>query len=336
MNKTLQTALLTFIVAFGIALRISIFGWLFIIGITTIIIFGISHLIIHNKARTYLSEQKFSNYFLIFLSHLFFVSIFLFQIDADDSRSYSVIGFMTNKENSFYTDNGFSIVLFSTIAYIITSIIIIKNSRTAKLFKFNSSLFAISTLSSFIIVFLFLNLLQRNKQISQSKELEQTGEFNSIKRALNNPDKVIVLKINPFENHINEIPKEVFKFLNLKEIELTDQNISSIPKEIITAQNLEKLNLMGNNITEIPTQICECGKLQELRIGGDIKSFPECLKTMKSLKHLSIQSNAVNELMDELITFKNIKTAHFYLKNGTINSKKLDSIYKVTGITHKY
>jgi hypothetical protein len=57
---------------------------------------------------------------------------------------------------------------------------------------------------------------------------------------------------------------------------------------------------------------------------------------MKSLRHLSIQSNTVNELMDELLTFKNLETAHFYLKKGTINGKKLDSIYNVTEIKHQY
>lgn len=336
MNKTLQTILLTCTVAFGIALRMSIFGWLFIIGIATIFIFGISHLFIHNKARTFLSEQRNSNYILIFLSHLFFVLVFLFQIDADDSRSYSVIGFVTNNENSFYTDNGFSIVMFSVIMYIITNFVIIKNARTENLFKFSSSSFAISTISSFVLLFIFQQLLANNRQISQLKELELTGEFNSVKSALNKPDKVIILKINPFENEISEIPKEIFKFQNLKEIDLTDQNISSIPKEIATAKNLEKLNLVGNHITEIPTQLCEWEKLQELRIGDDIKSLPECLKSMKSLKHLTVQSNAVNELMDELLTFKNIKTAHFYLRNGTINGTKLDSIYRVSGITHKY
>lgn len=336
MNKTLQTILLIFTVAFGIALRMTIFGWLFIIGIGTIVIFGISHLIIHNKARTFLSEQRTSNYVLIVLSHLFFVSIFLFQTDADDSKSYSIIGFVTNSEKSLYTDNGFLIVLFSILAYNITSIIIIKNARTEKLIKLDSSVFTISIISSFILLFLFLNLLQTIRQVNQSKELELAGEFNTIKRALSNPGKVIVLKIDPLEHHINEIPKEIFEFPNLREIELTDQNISIIPKEIKFAKHLEKLNLVGNSITEIPTQICECDNLQELRIGGDFKSFPECLKTMKSLKHLSVQSNSVNELMQELLTFKNIKTAHFYLKNGTINSKKLDSIYNVTGIIHKY
>ena len=96
------------------------------------------------------------------------------------------------------------------------------------------------------------------------------------------------------------------------------------------------MNLIGNNIQTIPTRLCECNKLRDLRIGSEIKSIPECLKSMPSLTHLSIQSNEVNILMEELLTFKNIETAHFFLKDGIIDGKRLDSIYKVTEIEHKY
>lgn len=336
MNKTAQTILLILAVSLGIALRMTIFGWLFIIGIATIIIFGISHLLIHNYAQTYLSEKKISNYTLIFFSHLLFISIFLFQVDADDARSYSIIGFVTNKENDAFTDNGFSIVLLSVIGYIILGYLIINRARKEKLYKFSSLKFSISLISSIVLAFVFVNLLYANRNIQYSKEIEQKGEYNSLKRALKEPEKVIFLKINADENQITEIPKEVFQFPNLKEIDFTDQNISTIPNEISQAKNLEILNLIGNSIDEIPVQLCECNKLRELRIGGDIKRFPECIKTMKSLRHLSIQSNNVNELMDELLTFKNLETAHFYLENGIINGKKLDSIYNVTGIKHQY
>jgi len=57
---------------------------------------------------------------------------------------------------------------------------------------------------------------------------------------------------------------------------------------------------------------------------------------MKSLKHLSIQSNTVNELMDELREFENIETAHFYLKEKILDRKKLSQIESETGIKHKY
>lgn len=96
------------------------------------------------------------------------------------------------------------------------------------------------------------------------------------------------------------------------------------------------LNLLNNDIKEIPESICKCQNLKELRIGGEIKNFPECLKKMKSLKHLSIQSNTVNELMDELREFENLETAHFYLKDGILNHKKLSEIKRETGIEHKY
>jgi len=336
MNKAVQTFLLIVAVSLGVALRMSIFGWFFIIGIATILIFGISHLLIHNYGQTYLAKNKFSSYALIFLSHLLFISIFLFQVDADDARSYSIIGFVTNGENHAFTNYGFSIVLLSVIGYTILGYIIINRAKKEKLIKFSPLKFSISIISSIILAFVFLQLLYANKNIQYSKEINQKGEYNSIESALKEPEKVIFLKINAYETRITKIPKEVFQFPNLKEIDLTDQNISTIPNEISQANNLEILNLLGNNIHEIPIQLCECKKLRELRIGGDIKRFPECIKTMKSLKHLSIESNSVNQLMDELLTFKNLETAHFYLKDGILNVMKLDSIYNVTGIKHSY
>ncbi len=336
MNKTLQTILLILVVSLGIASRMSILGWLFVIGLGTTVLFGISHLLVHNFVQTSLAERKPANLILIILSHLAFLSIFLFQIDADDSKSYSVFGFITNNEKSVYTDYGFSIVSISIIAYIVLSVIIIIKARREKQVSFHSLTFLVSLVSSILIGSLFLKLIYANKQHLQSKKLEHTGEFNSIKSALKNPEKVVYLRIDAYDNDIRKIPAEIFQLPELKEIDFTDQHISTIPADVAKAKSLEVLNLTGNNIKEIPVAICDCEKLRELRIGGDISTFPPCLKTMKSLKHLTVQSNTVNELMDELLEFKNLETAHFYLKDGIINSKKLENIYAVTGIKHKY
>lgn len=336
MHKSLQTILLILVVSLGIASRMSILGWLFVIGLGTTLLFGISHLLVHNFAQSGLAEKRPVNLLLIILSHLFFLSIFLFQIDADDSKSYSVIGFITNNEKDAYTENGLSIVFISIIAYIVLAVIIIIKARREKQIRFLPLTFLFSLVSSILIGFLFLKFIYANKNNRESKMLEQTGEFNSIKSALKNPEKAVYLRINPYDNHISEIPPALFQLPELKEIDLTDQGISTIPAEISKAKRLEVLNLTGNNIKEIPGAICNCEKLRELRIGGDISTFPSCLKTMKSLKHLTVQSNTVNELMDELLEFKHLETAHFYLKDGIINSKKLDSIYAVTGINHKY
>lgn len=336
MNKIIQIVLLILALSIGIALRLTIFGWLFIIGVGTILIFGITHLLVHSYTQQFLTEKKFSNVVLIILSHVSFISIFLFQTDADDSRSYSIIGFITSSEKRTLIDYSFPIVLTSIIVYVIISFVILLRAKRAKLLKFEGSSLAISTFSSFALIFVILSLISAKKNIDYSKQFEKTGEYHSIRRALREPNKVITLKINPYETRLTEIPKEIFDFPNLRELDLTDQNITTIPETLPQAKNLEILNLIGNNIQTIPTRLCECNKLRELRIGSEIKSIPECLKSMPSLKHLSIQSNEVNILMDELLTFKNIETAHFFLKDGIINGKRLDSIYKVTGIEHKY
>lgn len=336
MNRIIQTVLLILALSIGIALRMTIFGWLFIIGVGTILVFGISHLLIHSYTQQFLSKKKFSNIILIILSHVFFILIFLFQTDADDSKSYSIIGFITSSEKRTLIDYSLPIVLISIIGYVIISLVILIRARKAKLLKFEGSSFAISAFSSFVFIFVILNLISAKKNIDYSKQFENTGEYHSIRRALREPNKVIELKINPYETRLTEIPKEIFDFPNLKELDLTDQSITTIPETLPQAKSLEILNLIGNNIQTIPTELCECNKLRELRIGSEIRSIPECLKSMPSLKHLSIQSNEVNILMDELLTFKNIETAHFFLKDGIINGKRLDSIYKVTGIEHKY
>jgi hypothetical protein len=67
-----------------------------------------------------------------------------------------------------------------------------------------------------------------------------------------------------------------------------------------------------------------------------ILTLPKCLKKMKSLKHLSIESNSVNELMEELRGFENLETAHFCLKKGIFDKERWEKIEEETGIHFKY
>lgn len=355
MNKTLQTILLTLVVSIGIGSRLSILGWLFIIGIGSSLIFGISHFIIHFYSMNYLSTNGKKNFIKIAFSHFFFLCIFLFQFDADDSRGYSVFENISGIENDFLNDFGFQIVGISIIAYIVIGLIIVKGAKKNKIKGENIKYILPAIITSIILPFLFINGLYANKDLLRTKELESKGEFNSVNRALKNPDNVRVLKINSYQTRFKNFPLDILKLPNVKVIELNEQNISHIPDDINKLESLEVLNLIDNELIEINPAICNCSKLTELRVGGEIKSIPDCLKTMNSLKHLSIQSKYSNELLDELRYFENIETAHFYLKSDvdfssmTIeegqeynkNSKKFDKekwelIKKETGIKHKY
>jgi Leucine-rich repeat (LRR) protein len=193
-----------------------------------------------------------------------------------------------------------------------------------------------STIASLILPIIFINVLYANKDLQKTKELETTGEFNSISRALSNPESVEIIKINPYQTRLTSFPLEIMELPNVKIIDLNEQRISTIPDGLNKLEYLEVLNLLDNNISEIPESICECKNLKELRVGGQIEEFPDCLKKMKNLKHLSIQSNSVNELMEELRDFEYLETSHFYLKDGILDKVKLSEIRKVTGIKHKY
>lgn len=356
MNKTTQTILLTLVVSIGIGARLSILGWLFFLGIGSALLFGISHLIVQFYSMNYLAKRENKGSLLILLSHLSFLGIFLFQSDFDDSRSYSVLGHTFGVESEILNSIGFPIVAISIISFIVISLIIVKKARRIKVSGNNVKFIVPSVFASLILPFVFINVLYANKDLQRTKELETTGEFNSINRALKNSESVEIIKINPYQTRLTSFPLEIIELPNVKIIDLNGQQISTIPDGLNKLESLEILNLLDNNIAEIPKSICDCENLKELRIGGEIQGFPDCLKTMKNLKHLSIQSPHSNALLDDLREFENIETAHFYLKSDDLdfstmtdeetkeyfkNSKKFDKekweqIKKETGLKHKY
>ncbi|NQY06455.1 MAG: leucine-rich repeat domain-containing protein [Flavobacteriaceae bacterium] len=347
---------MTLVVSIGIGARLSILGWLFFLGIGSALLFGISHLIVQFYSMNYLAKNENKSSLLIILSHLSFLGIFLFQSDFDDSRSYSVLGHTFGVESEILNSIGFPIVGILIISFIIISFIIVKKARRNKVSGNNVKYIVPSVFASLILPLIFINVLYANKDLQRTKELETTGEFNSINRALKNSESAEIIKINPYQTRITSFPLEIMELPNVKIIDLNGQQISTIPDGLNKLESLEVLNLLDNNIAEIPKSICDCENLKELRIGGEIQRFPDCLKTMKNLKHLSIQSPYSNELLDDLREFENIETAHFYLKSDDVdfslmtdeetkenfkNSKKFDKekweeIKKETGLKHKY
>ncbi|WP_219843828.1 leucine-rich repeat domain-containing protein [Aureicoccus marinus] len=327
---------MTLVVSIGIGARLSILGWLFFLGIGSALLFGGFHLIVQFYSMNYLAKSGSKSSLLIILSHLSFLGIFLFQSDFDDSRGYSVLDHTFGIESEILNSINSPILIISIITFIVISIIIVKKARRNKVSGDNLQYIIPSLLACLILPFIFINALYANKDLQRTKKLEKTGEFNSIKRALKNSESVEVIKIHPYSARLKNFPLEIMELPNVKIIDLNGQQISTIPDDINKLESLEVLNLLDNNIAEIPKSICDCENLKELRIGGEIQRFPDCLKTMKYLKHLSVQSNTVNDLMDELREFEYLETSHFYLKEGVLDKNKLSEIRKETGIAHKY
>lgn len=336
MKKEIQTTLIILAFSIGAAARLSIMGWLFFIGIGSVFLLGLIHFVIHLYSMNYVSTVRGRTTWLVLLSHIFFISLFLFQTDADDSRGYSVIGYVFGLESKFLLDWSVQLFCVGLVGYLATNYQLIAKAKKDKTTGSNIWYAFTSIIVSIFLPLALISGLESYKQIKMTHSYEQTGEFHSIYSAIENPDKVHVIKINPYETTLTEFPIAITSLPNLIKIDLTGQKIKSVPDDIATLDKLEILNLIDNKIDTINTAICDCKSLRELRIGDNIQKLPDCLKKMKSLRHLSVQSNTVNELMDELREFENIETAHFYLKAGVLDKEKWNIIKKETGIEHSY
>ncbi len=356
LDKRIQSLLI--IVAFSIAAsaRLSILGWLTIFGLASVAIFGIIHFVVHFYCMNNLAIRNSKNAIKIIVSHLLFASILLFQMDFDDSRSYSVLGSFFGFESKFLEQNGYTIVGIALVLYAIQIFLIIRSIRKVRVRGSNIKLLVSSILLAIILPNAFAFAAYKIAEHQGTAELEKTGEFNSIQMAIKSPDRVETLTLNPYNESLSSFPTEVLDLSNLKHLNLKGHRIEFIPNDIWRLSNLETLNLLDNTLKEINPAICECKNLVELRVGGIISSIPDCLKKMKTLKHLSFQSTYTNELLDELREFENIKTAHFYLytdwvayqamsdaerqehrKNSkSFDNKKWNKIKDETGIEHKY
>lgn len=332
MKKIVQASLLVIVVSVGAAARLSILGWLGFIGIGTVLILGIAHFYIHFYAMNSLATGARANIFKILLSHFFFLNLFFFQSDADDSRSYLIWDYLTGKTPTAFTAISGTVLTASFILYVVVAIWIVIYARKQKISGSNHALMISSIVICLVLPFVLISGLSALHGERQMQRKESTGEFTDVRRAIRHKEKVKVLRINSYEFSLASIPKEIFDLENLQELYLDGQKITSIPDGIGKLKNLEVLDLVDNDINEINPALCDCKKLKDLRIGGTIQNLPDCLATLDDLTNLTIQSNTVNTLMDELRKFKTLKTAHFYTKGIPFDQEKWWRLSKELGI----
>jgi len=333
MKKIIQTLLLVLTVSIAVAARLSILGWLGFMGIGSALILGIGHFYIHFYSMNSLSVRSKTNIFKILLSHFLFLNLFFFQSDADDSRSYLVFEYVFGKEDTGLTAFSNAILFASFLLYIGVAIWIIAGAKKERLAGSNHTLLIPSIIITLFLPFVLIRAFTANQERQYERKQESTGEYSEIKRAIRHKEKVRILRINSYEFSYSTFPKEIMELENLVELYLNEQKIKSIPDDIGKLKNLEILDLVDNDINEINPSICNCRKLKDLRIGGTaIQTLPGCLTSLDSLHNLTIQSNTVNDLMDELRKFKTLKTAHFYTKGILFDREKWWKLSKELGI----
>jgi Leucine-rich repeat (LRR) protein len=84
-----------------------------------------------------------------------------------------------------------------------------------------------------------------------------------------------------------EIPKMIFTFYNLKELDLSHNKLSCIPEAIGKLRKLEKLNLKKNDLKTIAESLSKLSNLRSLNLNNNsIYSFPESICHLTKLESL--------------------------------------------------
>ncbi|MEL6675613.1 MAG: leucine-rich repeat domain-containing protein [Bacteroidota bacterium] len=118
----------------------------------------------------------------------------------------------------------------------------------------------------------------------------------------------LVTHLSLREKGYDEIPAVIFKFKNLKTLDLSLHNISAIPEEISRLSQLESLTMAYGHLESIPPSIAKLKKLKELNfLYNDLKSLPESIGELDELEELNMNGNPISVIPETLFNIQGLK-----------------------------
>ena len=110
----------TVLAALSIFARLSTFGFFYLIGLSSSLLFGILHLIFLNDLLKYYDRQKSVSRFLAWSGVIVFPLVFLFQFDLEEYKdSFYVYEFLTGEQQSDFEFYAFYIAIAAGLIYLI-------------------------------------------------------------------------------------------------------------------------------------------------------------------------------------------------------------------------
>lgn len=90
--------------------------------------------------------------------------------------------------------------------------------------------------------------------------------------------------------------------LDIKKIDLSNNQLSSFPKEIFDLKDLKHLKLSGNSIEVIPARIIELDKLEYIALDNNLITTLPNMKSLSNLKYVYIfgYESLTNEQVEKM------------------------------------
>lgn len=126
-------------------------------------------------------------------------------------------------------------------------------------------------------------------------------------------------KINLTGFGLYEVPKEVYRFKNLKELVLAENNLKSIPKKIWKLKKLEKLDLSKNELEDSFLNIRRNRHLKILNVQFNyLSKAPRKMHKLKDLHLLLLGNNLLTSFKDQkLRRMSSLRVVNLY--NATLD-----------------
>lgn len=110
-------------------------------------------------------------------------------------------------------------------------------------------------------------------------------------------------------NQLRELPKPLFRLLNLRKLGLSDNEIQRLPPEVANFMQLVELDISRNDIPEIPESIKFCKSLEIADFSGNpLSRLPDGFTQLRSLAHLSLNDVSLQSLPNDIGNLANLVT----------------------------
>ena len=187
----------------------------------------------------------------------------------------------------------------------------------------------ITPLRSFVAT---LFLLAAMFVAGQGSDTTSLRVYRSLNSALLQPDSVLSLDLS--DQHFGKVPEEIFRFKNLQELRMRNDDLTMLPSGIGALSHLRLLDLSGNPISLLPDGFANLSELEELYLSNDsalalrrdisilaklprlhvlhlendgLRDLPKNIGDLRSLEELYLNGNAFRTVPIELRRLDHIR-----------------------------
>ncbi len=108
---------------------------------------------------------------------------------------------------------------------------------------------------------------------------------------------------------LEEVPPSLGELVQLKKLELSNNNLTTLPDGIRKLSNLSSLNILNNQLSALPDWIGQLSNLSSLNIAGNqLSALPDWIGQLSNLSSLDIRSNQLSALPDWIRKLSNLSS----------------------------